>query len=249
MTDENKRLAEAMARFIDCPCEYFPPASDASDVLAAFEEARIDGLEKGYTPVLAAVDEVLFETLLANTDESALDSDPFSFDLESVRAARRELLEVDLDEDAEDLAAVKGELEERTELDSIEAPDFADGIGAVYSEDGESTLPMLLAKIPTTNPWEVFAYLPFGQFNNCPDARMMMAAARGWYELHGAVPAVVAASELEMIAPAPLAEADAFDAALELAVICPDVVEESYGSVAALAAILEKNSTWYFWWR
>ena len=38
--------------------------------------------------------------------------------------------------------------------------------------------PLILAKIPVKNPWEVFAYLPFGGWNECPDTAELMAIAR-----------------------------------------------------------------------
>ena len=51
------------------------------------------------------------------------------------------------------------------------------------------TYPLILAKIPVKNPWEIFAYLPFGNWNDCPDTPDLMAAAKYWFEQYGAVPA------------------------------------------------------------
>lgn len=51
--------------------------------------------------------------------------------------------------------------------------------------------PLYLAEIPTVNPWEVFAWLPFGGWNDCPDSEDMMAVFQYWYEKYGAVPACI----------------------------------------------------------
>ena len=38
-----------------------------------------------------------------------------------------------------------------------------------WNSDNNMTYPLILAKIPVKNPWEIFAYLPFGNWNECPD--------------------------------------------------------------------------------
>ena len=59
------------------------------------------------------------------------------------------------------------------------------------------TYPLILAKIPVKHPWEIFAWLPFGGWNECPDTPELMAAAKYWFERHGAVPAAMSHDELE----------------------------------------------------
>ena len=44
------------------------------------------------------------------------------------------------------------------------------------------TYPLILAKIPVKNPWEIFAYLPFGGWNECPNTPELMAVAKYWFE-------------------------------------------------------------------
>ena len=43
------------------------------------------------------------------------------------------------------------------------------------------TYPLILAKIPVKNPWELFAWLPFGNWNECPDTPELMAVAKYWF--------------------------------------------------------------------
>ena len=34
-------------------------------------------------------------------------------------------------------------------------------------------LPLVLAEIPVSRPWEIFAWLPFGGWNECPDLSLI----------------------------------------------------------------------------
>lgn len=76
------------------------------------------------------------------------------------------------------------------------------------------------------NPWEVFAYLPFGGWNECPDTAELMAIARYWLEQHGAVPAVITHDVLECALPAPVPEDQAMELAMEQYAFCPDAVDQ-----------------------
>ena len=38
-------------------------------------------------------------------------------------------------------------------------------ISCYWDSDTDMTHPLILAKIPVKNPWEIFAYLPFGNWN------------------------------------------------------------------------------------
>ena len=112
------------------------------------------------------------------------------------------------------------------------------------------TYPLILAKIPVKNPWEIFAYLPFGNWNDCPDTPQLMAAAKYWFEQHGAVPAAMSHDELEFLLPAPVPKEKAMEVALEQYGFCPDIVDQEPedATVGALADVLWQSIVWYFWW-
>ena len=78
-------LAQWMTDYLSCPCRYFPPQRDDSEVMAAWQEARARGAREGFTPVIVVVTEVLWETLLMNAcDEEEDEDDPGCFDPEEV---------------------------------------------------------------------------------------------------------------------------------------------------------------------
>ena len=68
------------------------------------------------------------------------------------------------------------------------------------------TYPLILAKIPVKNPWEIFAYLPFGGWNECPNTPELMAVTKYWFEKYGAVPAAMSHDELEFLLPTPVSQ-------------------------------------------
>lgn len=60
-----------------------------------------------------------------------------------------------------------------------------------WNSDTDMTHPLILAKVPVKNPWEVFAHLPFGNWNECPDTPELMAVTKYWFEQCGAIPAAM----------------------------------------------------------
>lgn len=119
-----------------------------------------------------------------------------------------------------------------------------------WNSDSKMTDPLILAKIPVKNPWEIFAYLPFGGWNECPDTQSLMAVAKYWFEQYGAVPAAITHDELEFLLPAPISEKETIDVAVEQYGFCPDVIDQGSveATVGALADVLRQSSVWYFWW-
>ena len=74
-------------------------------------------------------------------------------------------------------------------LGEMEGGEPNDRFANYWNDDTGMTYPLILAKIPVKNPWEIFAYLPFGNWNECPDTPDLMAVAKYWFEQHGAIPA------------------------------------------------------------
>ena len=119
-----------------------------------------------------------------------------------------------------------------------------------WDDDTEMTYPLILAKIPVKNPWEIFAYLPFGNRNECPGTEDLMAVAKYWFEQYSAVPGAMSHDELEFDLPAPVAEDRAMDVAVEQYGFCPDVIDQGPkdATVGTLADVLQQSTVWYFWW-
>ena len=113
---------------------------------------------------------------------------------------------------------------------------------------GSKTMPVLLAEIPAQNPWEVFAWLPFGGWNSCPANEEHMAVSKYWFESYGAVPALMTHDVLEYVLPAPVSREKSVELALEQYAYCADIVDQGVETVGRLADGLAQSTVWFFWW-
>ena len=257
-TLEPSEVAQAIMEYLDCECTYFPSMADDDPIMSAYSYAQRLGVREGFVPVLIqADDETLLECLVMNADPEH-DADFYEFDLKTVEEYRKKMLSAPIKDGKAILEELTGQRKEEAEdddmdwdeevLGEMEGGEPNDRFSSYWDDDTEMTYPLILAKIPVKNPWEIFAYLPFGNWNDCPDTPELMAAAKYWFEQYGAVPAAMSHDELEFLLPAPVPKEKAMDAAVELYGFCPDLDQNEDGSIGSLAAVLWQSTVWYFWW-
>lgn len=250
--DENlKKLTDGLISYLNCPCRYFPPSADDGDIMNAYREARERGEKNGFIPMITVVDDILFECLVMNANDHG-SGDMFDFSAEAVKNYRDKMLSEKLPNGKEFFDKLSEEMEEYEEeypeVGEINGSEVNDRFSGYWDYNTNKTCPLILAEIPVQNPWEVFAYLPFGGWNACPDTEEQMAAAKYWYELYGAVPAVLTHDVLEFELPKPAGTEKALELAKEQYLFCADIVDQGVETVGALADMLSKSKVWYFWW-
>ena len=256
VSDEPSEVAEALMEYLDCECTYFPSMADDDPIMSAYSYAKREGIKKGFVPVLIrADDETLLECLVMNSEPE--NDDCYEFDLKAVEEYRKKLLAAPVKEAEAVLKEMVGQRKEDAADDDMDWEE--DVLGAMeggfensrfssyWNDDTEMTYPVILAKIPVKNPWEIFAYLPFGNWNDCPDTPELMAVTKYWFEQYGAVPAVMSHDELELLLPAPVGKEKAMDLAVEMYGLCPDM-DQNFDEIGALADSLWQSKVWYFWW-
>ena len=259
-TLEPSEVAQAIMEYLDCECTYFPSMKDDDPIMADYNYAKRDSAQEGFVPVLIkADDETLLECLVMNADPEN-DADIYEFDLKAVTEYRKKMLSAPIKDGKAVLEELIGQRKEEAEdddmdweeevLGEMEGGEQNDRFSSYWDDDTEMTYPLILAKMPVKNPWEIFAYLPFGNWNDCPNTPELMAAAKYWFEQYGAVPAAMSHDELEFLLPAPVPQEKAMDAAVELYGFCPDVIDQGPedATVGALADVLWQSTVWYFWW-
>ena len=111
--------------------------------------------------------------------------------------------------------------------------------------DGYNQGNILLAEIPVSEPWQVFAYIPYGGWNECPTPEVHMAVAKYWYEKYGAEIMCIASS-LVFHVQQPVAM-DAMTLAEEQFAYSVDVLQD-YGNLATLAEMNRKSTIWNIFW-
>lgn len=257
-TLEPSPLAEAMRRYLDCECEYFPSMKDDDPIMSAYSYAQRLGVREGFIPVLVKVDETLWECLIMNSDPDSDGAEGYAFDPEEVAKYRKKMLTQPVKDGKAVLSGLIGDRKEEAEdddmdweeeiLGAMEGGDTNDRFSSYWDHETDMTYPFILAKITVKNPWEIFAYLPFGNWNDCPDTPELMAAAKYWFEQYGAIPAAMTHDELEFVVPAPIPKERAMELAVEQYGFCPDQDQNEDGSIGTLADTLWQSTVWYFWW-
>lgn len=253
----SSETAEALMAYLDCECTYFPSMADDDPIMCAYEYAGKNAAHEGFVPMLIAVDETLWEFLMLNSDPAHEGDDDHAFDPDAVAAYRQSQLAAPLPDGRmvleDGMAERCAEAEDDSKDWDTEVVGRMEGgfnnhrFSGYWNSETDMTHPVILARIPVRHPWEVFAHLPFGNWNDCPDTPQLMAVARYWFEKFGAVPAVMTHDELDFALPKPIGRELAVQTALEQYAFCPDM-DQNHESVGALADTLRQSKIWYFWW-
>ena len=257
-TLEPSEVAQAIMEYLDCECTYFPSMADDDPIMSAYSYARRLGVREGFVPVLIqADDETQLECLVMNADPEH-DADFYEFDLKTVEEYRKKMLSAPIKDGKAILEELTGQRKEEAEDDDLdwdeevlgemEGGEPNDRFANYWNDDTGMTYPLILAKIPVKNPWEIFAYLPFGNWNECPDTPDLMAVAKYWFEQYGAIPSAMSHDELEFELPTPISKERAMEVAVEQYGFCPDLDQNEDGSIGSLADVLWQSTVWYFWW-
>jgi hypothetical protein len=235
-------FTEKLIEYLAVPHEVFAPAKNDGRIMEAYGAARRKGKGKGYTPLLIVPDETLWEYL-------ALDfGDGLHFTSGEATALREQRLKEAAGLDPADFF--------QNARKSGPGPIEGDNILAYFTShwdyENNQTFELILAEIPTKNPWELAAWLPMGGFNECPAPEIQVAVMKLWHEKYGAKPALVTSWAWELTVPKPLSDTnEALHLARQHYAFCPDRVD-NYGRgeyhLGNLADSLMKSAIWYFSW-
>ncbi len=222
--------------FPDCKVTHVDVAS--SDITKLWLDANERGKKDGFCPVLLAVDECFYDSLDDSSDWT---------DEEKSREWRAKVLNSNPSSGAsilkDRLEQVKEEYDDAEwEKDVVGVDENIEPINNFEIEEGTD---LCLVEIPVKEPWQVFAYIPFGDWNDCPKVEEHMAIAKYWYEKYGACVALISNDVVEYHVSSPVTD-DTMSIAEEHLGYSEDVLQGN--NLASLASQLKKSSIWYFWW-
>lgn len=205
-----------------------------NDLTELYLKEKELGDKEGFTPVILQLDNNLIENIEMNIDANV--SADVSF--EDIYAKAES-----------DLKGIFADSEPGTWVDFIGTDDDAegeclDGIDGVDFMWGR----FVMVRVPVTNPYDVFNYIPYGDWNDCPKASTHRAFAKHWYEQHGAVPCVISSDRIMYYVSQPVGKSHAFNLAMEHAAYCPDTPMQITFTVWELAKQLERSTFWLLWW-
>lgn len=239
--------AQKIIDFLGCKCDYYPAGKSAEFIRSTYEDLYARHEMGGYTPLMIVVDDVLAEWIDILREDMQEGETPEQF--------RQRLLSSDIPNAAEwfteklsEMKSAYGEYWEQVTAETGETGGAADRLSGFVDYSTKKAAELIIARIPTDKPWEVFAWLPFGGWNDCPEPSVMIAAGEYWYRKYHAVPAVISHDVLEFTAMPVRDRSAAVGLALEQYAFCGDIVDQGVQSVAVLADMLMRSSVWFFWW-
>ncbi|WP_314689888.1 DUF4253 domain-containing protein [uncultured Rothia sp.] len=151
-----------------------------------------------------------------------------------------------------DLSELVDEFMSSDYLPDEEPEDDAPCLSALlcYELQDEEQGEMLLLQIPTDDPADIPAYLPFGGWNDCPNAETQLAFTHYWREKYGAIPAALDNADcLEFLVERPVAApVEAKKVAVEQFAFCSDLPFQVFEDFEQLTEFIHQSRQWYFWW-
>jgi len=115
-----------------------------------------------------------------------------------------------------------------------------------YEAEEHFTRGGYIVKVPVTEPWRIWAYLPYGGWNACPKVTEHMAVSKYWYEQYGAYPAALSYDTIDYAVEKPVEDLEKL--ANEVGTYCFDIVEQGCETYSALALELKDSRIWNLWW-
>ena len=212
------------------------PQSIMQTWLDAYERGKLEG----FHPVLLEIDDNLVDSL----EEVMNDAEGFD--------QRQKLLLNDPTTDAKEFL--------RLELEDLKESYVSDG-GLEEWEDNVVGVDLqfealhnfnfscdniLLVEVPVQQPWQIFAHIPFGGWNSCPEDAEHMAVAKYWHEKYDAVVAHISSDNLEYYVPQPVSS-DSMSLAEEQMGYCPDLLQNDI-NLTTLARMNQASHVWNCWW-
>jgi hypothetical protein len=235
-----KDFVDEIIAKLGCDC-WILEEKELKDIMNRYHQALKQGKQEGFTPLIIIPSEMMLEIVDTEAEKGYPTDNRESILAKAKNIDAKELLKSRIhdakpedDDDDEDIA---GEFTISDQTDHF------------LSIEDSINKKILIAKIPTDQPWEVAAWIPMGGFNECPLPEEQVAVFKYWHEKYGATPALVTEDVWEFfVQHPPHTQEESESLAWEQFGFCGDIVWQGVGTVNALAGTLINSSVWYFWW-
>lgn len=242
--EQAKQTTKSIIAQLGYPYQIFSSKASYEELMDAYEQAVVQGQREGFTPILVPTDTVLDEYLGILKDDGYSIEKCLKSELECGEDFLKKRFEeyTGSDTDGFDMEEFVGEFSGE--------PTVVDKYTAFQHYGSKGIAETILLKVPTTKPWELVAYVPFGGWNECPEVEKMMAVCKHWFEKYGAIPVTISHDVMEMRVSAPIAGQDSIQVAKEHFAFTPDRIfqDTDTGNLSELAACIASSEIWYFWW-
>ena len=231
-------------------CEYSKPKKGLSSekITELYEKALEKSQGTGTFPVIAVSGERLKEALLAGYEDAGGKEKYLRKMLDADTSGGEIFLKKRFEEEMSGCAD-DDEMREGIYGDFPEDLQPQKYFYSLSEDDLDDDEELLILNVPAEKPWQIFAHIPFGGWNDCPYDEDIMSVCRLWYEKYGALPAVIHSDIIQMYLPEPVTDREeAVKIAEQQFAFCGDCVYQGVGSINALAASVIGSNVWFFWW-
>lgn len=235
-----------METVFNCNAQPIDKKMSSAEMTQLYKENLADGKQNGYTPIIVFVEKILEEMLEKNFKNAENEDAYVKSVLSNDHSNGKEWLDRSYANlykkfGGEFLTIDEGYLNERL---SRSKPSKANTfIPSASSFDGN----VYLIQVPVTAPYEVFAYLPFCGWNDCPNVDDMISVCKYWYEEYGAIPTTINYDTLTFYLETPVSDKDtAVKAGKEHCAFCSEGIVLA-GMVSYIDAVYN-SFAWNFQW-
>lgn len=213
------------------------------DLSGDYEKLRKEGKEKGFIPVLVGFDDYVRDSICSNI---GIVDNTVSLVKKEVKTYHEKMLAMAV-EDGKSFLHKKWTAEptEEDEQRILKAKKSRrNTMEGTFTQNMNGTL--YWVKVPVTDPWLIWVYLPYGGWNACPDVKTQIAVSKYWYEQYQALPIGIYGACVDYYLEKPLTTP--FKAAKEMYEYCCDIIEQGHNDINILAKDIRDLNFWNFWW-
>ncbi len=213
------------------------------DLSGEYEKLRKEGKEKGFIPVLVGFDDYVRDSICSNI---GVVDNTVSLVKKEVKTYHEKMLAMAV-EDGKSFLHKKWTAEptEEDEQRILKAKKSRrNTMEGTFTQNMRGTL--YWVKVPVSDPWLIWVYLPYGGWNACPDVKTQIAVSKYWYEQYQALPIGIYGACVDYYLEKPLTTP--FKAAKEMYEYCCDIIEQGHNDINILAKDIKDLNFWNFWW-
>lgn len=210
--------------------------SKEDDLSALFEKENKEAIKRGYSVVIIEKDDILKDYIELVKDEYG--------------SYEKMYKEIKADADG---VNVENFFNENKEMNKALFSEWENGKSKIKSYEAYNDLYVLsdniyLAMIPSEHPYDVFAYIPMGNFNECPNNDKLLAIFQHWYEEYGVIPAIITYDSVHIALSKPLSDDEIEQLAEEILLLNLETQYSAYSTKEDLVKGLKHSKYWMFWW-
>ena len=168
--ESRKEDVEKFKKVIDCPCRYYDNGF-SDELLKDYYKSLERGKKEGFIPIIIDVNDSMLMDIKFNHKY-----------IEKIRTMRKELID--------NASSYEGKrwLDETLKEYQKDSEHYQKILGTPSDKGYEiqklplEEYPALLAEVPVSEPWQLFAWFPFSYYNNCPDNKTLANVGKYWFE-------------------------------------------------------------------